>query len=96
MLSKGVGNDAASGTVVASARYVITRLCTSQLSPSNAGNVCSFPLSTTTTGNVVRGALDYQSNSRFAVATSSPYFRVIVRTVGARNTVTFTETLVHY
>lgn len=94
--NKGAGNDASSGTVVISAKYVVTRLCNSALAPDNATNVCSFPLVNTTSTSIVRGALDYQTSARFSAASASPYFRIVVRTVGARNTVTYTETIVHY
>ncbi len=34
--------------------------------------------------------------ARTMIATAAPYFRIVVRSVGARNAVSFTETIVHF
>jgi hypothetical protein len=76
-------------------QYIITRFCASALAATDASNVCSNPLTATTTGSPVKGSVDY-TTARFTAAVSSPYFRIVVRTTGPRNTASFTETVVHY
>jgi type IV pilus assembly protein PilX len=77
------------------ARYLITRLCLTAGDPSVAGNSCLRPLTSSATEAAKRGALNYGDYARFE-GTSGPYYRIIVRVVGARNTVSFTETIVHF
>jgi Tfp pilus assembly protein PilV len=86
--------DAAAGTGGNKARYVIFRLC------ANAGNAnddinnsCAQPLAGSTAGSG-RGLIDY-STPRFGT-TGGPYYRIVVRVLGARNTVGFTETIVNF
>jgi type IV pilus assembly protein PilX len=43
----------------------------------------------------IKGELNYAEAMRFA-SSAGPYFRIIVRVQGARNTVSFTETIVHF
>lgn len=77
-------------------QYLITRLCESQLSATDATNVCASPLTTTAANSPTRGAIDYQNNARFAIPGAGPYFRIVVRAAGARNTSTLTETILHF
>jgi Tfp pilus assembly protein PilX len=79
-----------------STQYIITRLCSSQLSATDVANICAAPLSTSTATSASRGGLDYQNNARFAPNASGAYFRIIVRTSGPRSTAAYTETIVHY
>jgi hypothetical protein len=77
--------------------WIITRLCNgggslSGLSPPN----CANSLASGTVDDANSSALDYSSAGGLGVTTAAPYYRVIVRTVGARNTVSFTETIVHF
>lgn len=74
-------------------QYAIIRLCSSP-GPSGAGNNCVRPSSTASSSSSERGEL--QPGGRITTAAVSPYFQIIVRTVGARNTVSFTETMVHF
>jgi type IV pilus assembly protein PilX len=76
-------------------QYVVTRFCTSALAATDAANVCSNPLSASAAGSPVKGVVDY-TTARFTAPVSSPYFRIVVRTTGPRNTESFTETVVHY
>ena len=39
---------------------------------------------------------EVQPSSRFTSGGSSPFYRVIVRVEGARNTVSYTESLIHF
>jgi type IV pilus assembly protein PilX len=74
-------------------QYVIFRLCPSAGASSDT-NKCV--LGTSTTGDSGRrGRKDYADPMGFS-SSSSPYFRIIVRSVGARNTVSFTETVVRF
>lgn len=74
-------------------RYLITRLCPGNgpISPTNA---CAKPASTAISNSLQRGELNPQ-NGRLETAVAAPYYRIIVRSVGARGTVSFTETIIH-
>lgn len=76
-------------------RWVITRLCTTAGSPSGAGNSCAVPLNkvSTETGG---GEVKYGGGVRFTPGSGGPYYRIIVRNVGARGTVSFTETIAYF
>ncbi len=75
-------------------RWVITRLCKTAGSP-DAGNGCSVPLNkvSTETGG---GEIKYGGGVRFTPASGGPFYRIIVRNVGARGTVSFTETIAYF
>ena len=53
--------------------------------------------SAASTGNTAakRGELNYTDSARFAGG-SGPYYRIVVRVLGARNTASYTETIVHF
>jgi type IV pilus assembly protein PilX len=89
---RSAASDAATGKAT---QYVIMRLCSAQLSATDASNVCSGPLTTSTSTSPTRGSVDYTSG-RFAAPVLLPYFRIIVRSTGARNTASVTETIVHF
>lgn len=74
-------------------RWVITRLCKSS-APQSAANPCVKPTASSTAAASSRGALT--GGGRIAGISTSPYYRIIVRTEGARNTVSFTEAIVHF
>lgn len=83
------------------ARYVIFRLC-SAAGDENAvdpltllPNNCAKPIATSTTNAAKKGELNYSDPIRFGSA-SGPYYRIVVRVRGARNTTSFTETIVHF
>lgn len=76
-------------------RYVITRLCSVE-GPRNSGaNFCAAP---------PPGAAGLDRNrdaprvgaGRFELGAGNPYYRIVVRTLGARQTVSLTETIVHF
>lgn len=80
-----------------SVSWVITRLCSTAGSiATTPGISCGTSLASGTVDDANSGALDYSSAGGLGVTTSAPYYRVVVRTVGARNTVSFTETIVHF
>lgn len=77
-------------------QYVITRLCPTAGPANAAGNDCSTPMgeSGESTG---RGECNYRRCERFVpTGAGGVYFRIVVRTVGGRNAVSFTETIVHF
>lgn len=75
-------------------RYVIFRLCAAAGNANDElNNSCSKPLSSNS-GASGRGALAYGS-ARFTSA-SGAYYRIVVRVLGARNTVSYTETIANF
>lgn len=76
-------------------RYLISRLCQAT-GPQSGTNVCAKPAGASLTDAVQRGEVRVGTELRPTKLSTSPYYRIIVRTVGARNTVSFTETIVHF
>lgn len=82
------------------ARYVILRLCSDPgapdaATPSGATNTCVKTTSAQTSDGSENGRLDYK-NQRIPPSSSSLNYRIVVRIEGARNTVSYTETIVHF
>jgi hypothetical protein len=77
-----------------STRYLITRMCRAEGAPDD-GNSCAKPVSRAGTPNPETGALEYPDYLREGKP-PGPYFRIVARAVGPRNTVSFTETYVHF
>lgn len=75
--------------------YVITRVCKTAGDPNAGGNSCARPISNGDREPPQKGAPDYTNYERFGT-TAGPYFRIVVRAQGPRNTVSFTETYVHF
>lgn len=76
------------------ARYLITRLCPNSGPPSST-NSCAQPATLTVANSTDKGGESYSKIGVGTSAAAAPYYRIIVRTVGGRNTVSFTETIVH-
>jgi len=74
-------------------KYVIQRMCDTA-APPGGGNYCVRPSGTITGKAKDRGEL--QPGGRLAGGQASPYYRIIVRVEGPRNTVSYTETFVHF
>jgi type IV pilus assembly protein PilX len=78
------------------ARYVVERLCSQ---PGNmttvTGMVCAKPMSVTETVSV-RGKIDYNTLPPPGLQSLQQFFRITVRTEGARNATSLTETIVHF
>jgi len=74
--------------------YVIFRLC-HQAGAIAEGNPCITPADASGGSSTKRGKLDYGDYARF-VGSPDAYYRIIVRSVGARNTVSYTETIIHF
>lgn len=84
------GVDTSNGAMV---QYVIFRLC-SKTGAITDESACAKPPNTSTT-STKRGKLDYSDYARFG-GLAGPYYRIVVRSVSARNTTSFTETIVHF
>lgn len=78
-----------------SGRWIITRLCRTAGSPTASSNSCAVPLTkvSTETGG---GEIKYGGGVRFTPGSGGPYYRIVVRNVGARGTVSFTETIAYF
>ncbi|QJW83527.1 hypothetical protein HK414_03270 [Ramlibacter terrae] len=74
-------------------KWVITRLC-KDTGTAGGSNYCTRPAMAATSTAVERGEL--QPGGRISRALASPFYRVIVRVQGPRNTTSFTESLVHF
>ena len=74
-------------------QWVITRLCDSVGAPSGT-NLCVRPAASSTSTAAERGELN--PGGRISSGIASPYYRIIVRVEGPRNTVSYTESLVHF
>ncbi len=75
-------------------RYLISRIC-QKAEPVSATNVCARPAAASTSDAASRGEVRAGTELRPTKLVSNPYYRIIVRTVGGRNAVSFTETIVH-
>jgi type IV pilus assembly protein PilX len=84
--------DAVGATSVS---WVITRLCAAPGSKDAIGNSCATAVSGTA-DDTNSGNLHGGNPGGLVNVTTAPYYRIVVRTVGARNTVSFTETIVHF
>jgi type IV pilus assembly protein PilX len=75
-------------------RYVVFRLCT-QAGSLDPPNNCVTGLEDIELGDSSRDDYDYgRTNTPPSVSVQQPSYRILVRALGARNTVTFTETIV--
>lgn len=74
-------------------KWVITRLCDST-GVTGGSNMCLRPALGGTGEQPDKGEL--QAGGRFKDGLASPYFRIVVRVQGPRNTVSYTESLVHF
>lgn len=75
-------------------QWVIVRLCNQPNTPAGGVNLCARPATISASTTNERGELS--GGGRISSATASPYFRVIVRIEGPRNTVSFTESMIHF
>lgn len=77
------------------ASYIAFRLCDTVGTSEDPSRNCARPLKASTTSgtNEVR---DYSSGTGVSKSTILPYVRIVVRISGARNTTSYTETIVHF
>lgn len=88
---------ASAGTINGNkASFVVFRLCSKDGDYNTDTSInCVKPMSTSSTEASGRGDLNYAEPTRFT-STSGPYYRIVVRILGVRNTASFTETIVHF
>lgn len=78
------------------ASYVIFRMCDKVGDPGTDSTInCIRPPGSTGGSASVKGDLSYAEPTRFKFG-AGPYYRIVVRVQGARNTVSYTETVVHF
>jgi type II secretory pathway pseudopilin PulG len=82
------------------ARYVILRLCSDIGAPdtttaSGGTNTCLKTTSSATSSGGENGLLDYK-HQRIPPSGASLNYRIVVQVQGARNTTSYTETIVHF
>ena len=80
-------------------KYVIFRMCDAAGDPSSNSTIqCASPLTAGSSSGMYRGAVGVGAGSSLRIpdASASPYYRIVVRVEGARDTVSFTETIVHF
>lgn len=75
------------------AQYVVTRLC-SVVGSGGSSRPCAVPLRTSAGLSMDRGV--YGALGKIEPPTATTFYRIITRTEGARGSVAFTETLVHF
>jgi type IV pilus assembly protein PilX len=76
-------------------RFLITRLCTtSGYHITEAPNSCASPPKVGQAENTTRGELQY-AQPRTGKRDPVPFYRIVVRVVGPRNAVTYSETIVN-
>lgn len=93
--AKCLRTSAPIGSNGATTRYLITRLCQTTGDPNASGNGCARPIADNAGASPKRGEIKYGEDKRFAGQTG-PYFRIVVRSDGPRNTVSYTESYVHF
>lgn len=76
------------------ARYIITRLCPSSGAVVST-NACAQPVANAISDAKARGELRVGTETRPSEVAQVPYYRIVVRTVTGRNTVSFTETILY-
>lgn len=78
------------------ASYVVFRLCSKPGDPTADTTISCAQRATSTATCGSKGGRDYSNGAGFSCATSSVYYRIVVRVLGARNTASYTETIVHF
>ncbi|VTU40100.1 pilus assembly protein PilX [Variovorax sp. PBL-E5] len=78
------------------ASYIVFRLCSKPGDFTTDTSITCAQLATSAPACGSKGALDYGGGAPLPCATSSTYYRIVVRVLGARNTASFTETIVHF
>lgn len=80
-------------------RHVITRMCNTPGNQDVLGSpvVCGVPpIPVEDLGAYMGGGAGYEDAGKTPAQNYNPYYRVITRTVNAKRTVSFTETLAHF
>lgn len=74
--------------------YIINRLCQAEEDPNSTDNTCATYQSANST-SPKRGELKYGDDKRFEPL-PGPYYRIVARVKGPRNTISFVETIIHF
>jgi type IV pilus assembly protein PilX len=77
------------------ARWIVMRLCSAAGAPATAGVDCASTLNSITAEGTMKGGVDYNTD-RFDDSAYAQYYRIVVRAQGARGTVSYTDTVVHF
>lgn len=77
-----------------SVSYIIHRLCLVESDPNSIDNTCATYQSSSST-SPKRGEIKYGDDKRFEPL-PSPYYRIVSRVKGPRNTVSFVEAMIHF
>ncbi|MEO8022838.1 pilus assembly protein PilX [Polaromonas sp.] len=78
------------------AEYIIFRLCSAAGDPTlDLTIACVAPVSASSGSSTKKGEVNYADYARFSGA-GGPYYRIVVKVSGARDTTSFTETIVHF
>jgi type IV pilus assembly protein PilX len=85
LLNVGNGNTA---------RYIILRQCAQEGDPMTSNVDCLAPVAVNLDNTTNKGGLNYSQQGLATNLARAQYYRVVVRTRGARNTVAFTETVI--
>ena len=85
-----LATDAAGNSI----RSVIHRLCLSAGSPTDAANSCLL-YQDASGGSAKKSGISYGNVKRFQ-ASVGVYYRITTRVMGPRNTIVFTQTMVHF
>lgn len=85
-----LATDAAGNSI----RSVIHRLCLSAGSPTDAANSCLL-YQDASGGSAKKSGISYGNVKRFQ-ASAGVYYRITTRVMGPRNTIVFTQTMVHF
>lgn len=84
------------GTSANMVSWVITRLCAAAGSAAPSTNSCAVTLPSGQLASTNKGDSTYNGLKISTTANTSPYYRIVVRAKGGRNSVSFTETVVHF
>lgn len=77
------------------ASYVVFRLCSKPGDYSTDTTINCAQRASNTDACGSKGEMNYGGGS-FSCNTTTPYYRIVVRVLGARNTTSFIETIVHF
>jgi type IV pilus assembly protein PilX len=78
-----------------SASYIVLRMCDAAGSVDVSTTLCATAAASV--ANTCQGAINYENEGKCpSGAGVTPYYRVLVRTMGPRNTTSYTETVVHF
>lgn len=75
--------------------YIISRMCRTEGDPNLTTNTCAKAIPAGGSQSPKRGELKYGDDTRFT-SVNGPYYRILVRTAGPKDTVSYTEAYVYF